>query len=138
VSILEPPRMNPFSEGNVARRVLPVRNDSEVVLNEIREIKAELNRRVQTVLIPITTLAPEPYALARDIPVVIQPTGDEFIATFFDANISTAGETQEEAVGNLRSLLLDTFEYLESEPAEALGPEPARQLGVLRAFLKRV
>ena len=89
-------------------------------------------------MIPIATLAPEPYELVRAIPVVVQPAGGEFIAAFFDANISTAGDTQEEAVANLRSLLLDMFEYLESEPPEALGPEPTRQLGVLRAFLTRI
>jgi len=111
---------------------------SAAVWNEIREIKAELTRRVETIVIPIATLAPEPYELVRAIPVVVQPAGGEFIATFFDANISTAGDTQEEAVANLRSLLLDMFEYLESEPPEALGPEPTRQLGVLRAFLTRI
>jgi predicted RNase H-like HicB family nuclease len=113
-------------------------SSSAAIWNEIREIKAELTRRVETILIPIATLAPEPYELVRAIPVVVQPAGGEFIATFFDANISTAGDTQEEAVANLRSLLLDMFEYLESEPPEALGPEPTRQLGVLRAFLKRM
>jgi predicted RNase H-like HicB family nuclease len=113
-------------------------SSSAAVWNEIREIKAELTRRVETIVIPIATLAPEPYELVRAIPVVVQPAGGEFIATFFDANISTAGDTQEEAVANLRSLLLDMFEYLESEPPEALGPEPTRQLGVLRAFLTRI
>jgi predicted RNase H-like HicB family nuclease len=113
-------------------------SSSAAIWNEIREIKAELTRRVETILIPIATLAPEPYELVRAIPVVVQPAGGEFIATFFDANISTAGDTQEEAVANLRSLLLDMFEYLESEPPEALGPEPTRQLGVLRAFLTRI
>ena len=113
-------------------------SSSAAVWNEIREIKAELTRRVETIVIPIATLAPEPYELFRAIPVVVQPAGGEFIATFFDANISTAGDTQEEAVANLRSLLLDMFEYLESEPPEALGPEPTRQLGVLRAFLTRI
>ena len=113
-------------------------SSSAAVWNEIREINAELTRRVETILIPIATLAPEPYALVRAIPVVVQPAGREFVATFFDANISTAGDTQEEAVANLRSLLLDMFEYLESEPPEALGPEPTRQLGVLRVFLKRM
>ena len=113
-------------------------SSSAAVWNEIREIKAELTRRVETIVIPIATLAPEPYELVRAIPVVVQPAGGEFIASFFDANISTAGDTQEEAVANLRSLLLDMFEYLESEPPEALDPEPTRQLGVLRAFLKRM
>jgi len=107
------------------------------VLDEIRSLRAELTRRTGTILIPITTLAPEPYELMRDIPAVVQPVGDEFIATFFDANISTAGDTQEEAVSNLRSLILDTFEYFDAEAPESLGPEPTRQLGVLRKFLVR-
>jgi predicted RNase H-like HicB family nuclease len=89
-----------------------------------------------TAMIPIATLVPEPYELTRDIPAVLQPVDDGFIATFFDANISTSGDTEEEAVSNLRSLILDIFEYLESEPTEALGPEPRRQLEVLRAFIR--
>jgi hypothetical protein len=112
-------------------------NTAVAALDEIRALKAELTRRIGTILVPITTFAPEPYQLVRDIPAVVQPEGDEFIATFFDANISTAGDTQEEAVSNLRSLILDTFEYFEAEPSEALGPEPTRQLCVLRTFLKR-
>ena len=87
-------------------------------------------------MIPITTLAPEPYRILRDIPAIVEPTTDGFIATFSDANISASGDTPEEAVSNLRSLILDTFEYLVSEPPDSLGPEPARQLAVLRAFLK--
>ena len=111
---------------------------SQAVLDEIRELKATLARRLQTAVIPITTLAPEPYQILRDISVVVEPADDGFNATFFDANIGTAGDTQEEAVSNLRSLILDTFEYLASEPTETLGPEPARQLAVLRVFLKPI
>ena len=96
-----------------------------------------ISEPASTAVVPITTLAPEPYEILRDIPAVVEPAGDGFNATFFDANIGTAGDTQEEAVSNLRSLVLDIFEYLESEAPEALGPEPTRQLGVLRVFLKR-
>jgi hypothetical protein len=125
-------------EGNVVRWALPSpRSASEAALDEIRDLAAEMTRKIGAILVPITTLAPEPYQLLKDIPVVVQPVGDEFVATFFDANISTAGDTQEEAVSNVRSLILDTFEYFESEPPEALGPEPTRQFGVLRNFLKR-
>ena len=95
-----------------------------------------LGRGVQAV-VPITTLAPEPYEILRDIPAVVEPAGDGFVATFFDGNISTSGDTEVEAVSNLRSLILDIFEYLDGEPADSLGPEPARQLAVLRVFLKR-
>ena len=96
-----------------------------------------LGRGVQAAVVPITTLAPEPYEILRDIPAVVEPAGDGFIATFFDGNISTSGDTEVEAVSNLRSLILDIFEYLDGEPAGSLGPEPARQLAVLRVFFKR-
>lgn len=139
VSNPEPQGMISAAEGNVLRLKLPnTWSPSAAVLDELRVIRAELNRTAEAISIPITTLAPEPYELVRDIPAVVQPVGDEFVATFFDANISSSGDSQEEAVANLRSLLLDTFEYLESEPSGALGPEPTRQFGVLRVFLKRI
>ena len=69
---------------------------------------------------------------------MLQASEGGFIATFFDANISTSGDTEEEAVSNLRSLILDTFEHLESVPREELGPEPRRQLEVLKVFLVRI
>src|ERR1017187_1037218 len=86
--------------------------------------------------VAITTLSPEPYCLKRAIPVHVQrDDGQGFIATFFDANISTSGETEEEAFSNLRSLIAESFDYLESVPIEELGPEPLRQLVVLREFV---
>ena len=126
-------------EGKTTSRVeaSPVAAEINAVLESMEELKAALARRDQTAVIPITTLAPEPYQILRDIPAVVEPAADGFIATFFDANISTSGDSQEEAVSNLRSLILDTFEFLAAEPADSLGPEPARQLAVLRVFLKR-
>ena len=126
-------------EGNVLKWTLPGPPHAlAAILDQVRDLRQALTRLSGAIVAPITTFAPEPYQVLKDIPVVIQPAGDEFIATFFDANISTGGESQEEAVSNLRSLILDTFEYLESEPPAALGPEPARQLGVLLTFVKRV
>ena len=104
-------------------------SSSAAVWNEIREIKAELTRRVETIVIPIATLAPEPYELFRAIPVVVQPAGGEFIATFFDANISTAGDTQEEAVANLRSLLLDMFRISRVGAARSAWPRADTAVG---------
>lgn len=56
-------------------------------------------------MIPITTLAPEPYETRRDIRVVVEPATDGFIGTFFDANISTSGDMRGEAVSNFYTLL---------------------------------
>ena len=87
-------------------------------------------------VVPITTLEPEPFDLLRSIPVVVQPTDDGYLATFFDANIGMTGDTKEEAVANLRVLLADVFEELEREE-NRLGPQLVRQLAVLRSFMKR-
>jgi predicted DNA-binding antitoxin AbrB/MazE fold protein len=91
---------------------------------------------VPSVVVPISTLEPEPFDLLRTIPVVVQPTADGYLATFFDANIGITGDTKEESVANLRLLLVDAFEELEREEAQ-LGPQLVRQLAVLRGFMKR-
>ena len=53
--------------------------------------------------VPLTSLDPGRYELVREIPVVLQQSDDAFTATFFDANIGTSGDTEEEAVDNVRS-----------------------------------
>ncbi len=93
-------------------------------------------RTAVAINVPITTLAPDPFELTRDIPVVVQPADDGYIATFYDANISMCGDTKEESVANLRLLLVDVFDELEKEEAQ-LGPALVRQLAVLRRFIRR-
>lgn len=88
--------------------------------------------------IPLTSLDPDKYELGRDIPVVLQPSDDGFTATFFDANIGSSGDTEEEAIDNLRTLIIDTFELLESTRPEKLGREPRRRLNVLRSIIRKI
>jgi dCTP deaminase len=88
--------------------------------------------------VPLTSLEPGRYELARDIPVVLQPSDDGFTATFFDANIGSSGDTEEEAIDNLRTLIIDTFELLESTQVEKLGREPRRRLKVLRSLIRKI
>lgn len=98
-------------------------------------VKALMEQRVITV--PITTFAPEPYELIKEIKAVVQPVEDEFVATFFDANINASGGTQQDAVANLKDIMLGLLEVLEEEPEAKLGKEPARQLAILREFIRR-
>jgi len=83
----------------------------------------------------ITTLAPDPFDLKRDIPVVVTPNGEDFVATFFDAGISATGDTDEEAVFNLKDLIVQTFEALSKMPEAKLGFLPRKQLAVLRTLV---
>lgn len=93
--------------------------------------------RTGSVIVPITTLGDGPYQLARDLPIVVQPVDDAYTATFFDANVGMSGDTQEEAVENLKAYMVDLFEDLDSEVPGGLGPGPARQLAALRAVIRR-
>jgi hypothetical protein len=88
-------------------------------------------------IVPITTLEPEPYELLREIKLVIQKVEeDEYTATFFDANLGTAGCNPPEAIDNLKDLLISRFDYLAGQPAEKLGQGPTKQLRILRAFIR--
>lgn len=103
----------------------------------------ELERRFSLVghghslVVAITTFAPEPYEVLKDIRAVVQPSDDEFVATFFDANVSAGGCNDVEAVDNLKDLLISRFEFLDTYPPEKLGPGPAKQIAVLREFIRR-
>lgn len=89
-----------------------------------------------SIVVPITTLDPEPFELVREIPVVVTPDEDGYLATFSDADICMTGDTKEEAVENLRLFLVDIFDDLEAQES-CLGPHPKRQLAVLRDFIHR-
>jgi hypothetical protein len=86
--------------------------------------------------VPIETLAPEPVLLKRPLHVVVRPTDGEYQATLFDANIGITGDTAEEAVSNLKQLIVDVFEQLECNEG-SLGPAAIRQLAVLKEFLQK-
>ncbi len=88
-------------------------------------------------IVPISTLAPEPYDLLKEIRVVVQPSDEEFLASFFDANVNASGCNETEAVDCLKDMLIRRFEYLESLPSVKLGAGPSKQLAVLRFFIRR-
>ena len=109
------------------------------ISEEIRQyIDSKLGRlphKIETV--PMTTLATTDLKLQRDIPIVIEETDGGFVATFFDANLSMSGDTQEEAFRNVRGLIVDILSDLEGEPFDRLGPGPRMQLQVLQSFVTR-
>lgn len=59
--------------------------------------------------IPIHTLGSEHVAVLKPFSVVIQRDGEEFMATWVEANIGTGGETLVAAVANLQSLIGEIF-----------------------------
>lgn len=92
----------------------------------------------QPLRVPIATFGPEPFDLRKPIEAVIQSVGEEdYVASFFDANVNATGCNPNKAFANLVETLLTRLDTLERLPAEKLGKGPARQLAVLREFIGR-
>jgi len=106
---------------------------------EMLLLKQRLNQleRSSPIYVPIETFAPEPYEVLKPFHAVVQTRDDEYIATFFDANLNASGSTEEEAIFNLKDVIAGIFECLLEHDEKNLGPEPARQLRVLKTFLKK-
>jgi len=105
--------------------------------NLLNSFESAARPGVGSLSVPIESFSPEPFFLKKPLAAVIQPSGEGHTASFYDANIHASGDNEEEALRNLKALILDTFESLSSEPADRLGPEPARQLAVLHEFVTR-
>ena len=106
---------------------------------KIAEFDKRIHRleSIQTRVVPIDSFAPEPYALSKTILVSVHCVEGGFNAGWFDANIHASGDNEEEAVSNLKSLILDFFDRLTNEAPEQFGPDPTHQLAVLREYLTK-
>ena len=99
----------------------------------MEELKMEMKRLVesQAFVTFLASLGDPEVKLIRPIPVTIQRDGDEFIASFLDANISSGGDTVPAAVSNLQSLIADIYLLHEEERDGNLGPMMRQQRSVL-------
>lgn len=90
-----------------------------------------------SIWIPIESFAPEPYEVLRPFTAVITPLEEGFEAGFFDANIYASGDTEEEALTNLKSILLDMYDRLAQLDESQLGPGPAKQKQMLTLHIRK-
>jgi len=103
-----------------------------------QRIERELITLRSSCVAVISTFAPEPYDVLRPIYATLrQSDGEEYCASFTDANLHSSGDNEEEAIDNLKSLILDVYDSLTCEKPEDLGPEPVKQLAVLQSFLAK-
>lgn len=93
--------------------------------------------KCESVAATISLLCDVRLTLILPIPMVIQFNGDDYVASFFDANLSASGDTTTEAFDNLRDIIETTFLIYADLPPEKLGQGPARQLAALRQFIGR-
>lgn len=112
-------------------RLRRLEENIEFLENRVRDLESA----GVAAIFQVQTFAPEPYRLLKPIPVSVHRFGDEFVATFADANINSAGDNPQEAFSNVKELILDTYDRLSGLPTTKLGPGPLRQLAVLREFI---
>lgn len=108
----------------------------ETRMSVLADELAALRERASWV-VPITCFAPEPFESIDEIKAVVEEIGGEYLASFYDANVSAQGDTRQEAIDNLKDLLLSRFDHLDAIASEKLGKSTQRQIAVLRRFIRR-
>ena len=88
-------------------------------------------------LVPIETLEPEPYEILRPFTAVVTEEEGEFLASLFDLGVHASGDTEEEAIANLKETLLDTVDRLNELPDTSLGKGLVRQKNVLNKSVRK-
>ena len=114
-------------------RVAGLESKVEQVLRKL----AELSALRRSFLVPIETLEPEPHEILRPFTAVVTEEEGEFGAAIFDLSIFASGDTEEEAIANLKETLLDTFDQLNELPDTKLGKGPLRQKHLLNKCVRR-
>ena len=115
-----------------AARLSVLEQDVRMLRQQVEEL-----RRQAPITVPVATLAPEPYDIMEPFQAVVRTSEDEYIASFFDANLSSSGSTPEQAVENLKDVIVTVFESFSAHEETRLGPGPKKQLRVLKRFLRR-
>jgi predicted RNase H-like HicB family nuclease len=118
----------------LCERVAGLESKVDQVLKRIGDLSA-LRR---SILVPIETLEPEPYEITRPFTAVVMEAQGEFEAAIFDLGIFASGDTEEEAIANLKETLLDTVDRLNELPDNRLGKSPLRQKSLLNKCVRRV
>jgi predicted RNase H-like HicB family nuclease len=118
----------------LCERAAGLESKVEQVLKRI----GELGPPRRSLLAPIETLDPEPYELTRPVSAVVNEAEGGFEASLFDLGIFASGDTEEEAIANLKETLLDTFDQLSELPDANLGKGLLRQKGLLNKCVRKV
>lgn len=108
--------------------------EKEFVLLKQRMLELE---QMASLVVPVQTFSPEPYEITTPFHVVVNAEDDQWVATWFDANLNASGDTREEAISNLKDIIVAVFESLSGHSADRLGRGPAKQLQVLRKFIRK-
>jgi predicted RNase H-like HicB family nuclease len=85
--------------------------------------------------VPIHTLADESLRLNSAILATVISIEGGFLCEFPECNLSASGETQFEAIENLKDMIESAYTVLSEVPEKELGLVPRRQLEILSQLI---
>jgi len=112
-------------------------------VENLEKILAEVNSRIEKLeksrsfFMRLQTFAPEPFEVIKEINVTVDYDGEDYTASFPDANVNASGCNEAEAIENLKENILSSFEYLSSVAPEKLVKPLKKQIAVLQEFVRR-
>ena len=71
-----------------------------------------------------------------EVGIGLSDDGSEYIAWIIGANLHTGGDTEQEAMSNLKSYIMDCFDMF-SDLGENLGPQLMKDFGILKEHISR-
>jgi predicted RNase H-like HicB family nuclease len=84
----------------------------------------------------ISTLAVSDVSVLKPIPVTVEPEEDgSFVASFFDAGVTSGGDTVRDAIWSLQQMIASSFSVLREMKDAQLGPKMRRERDILLEFL---
>jgi hypothetical protein len=122
------------------KRVSELCQRLEKIEVSLLDVVKKLDRSTQpqrSLWVPIESFAPEPYEVLKPITTVVTPVEDGFEAGLFEANLFSTGDTEVEAVKNLKSVIVETYAALEELGDSKLGPGPLQQRKILSALIRK-
>ena len=110
----------------------------ETLVNYAGQLHAEIQERPVKYSVQVRDLDDDHYELTEPILVLIEeyPGDDTLIASFPELEVFGEGNTESEAVLNLKHSILDLYDELNTTPPESVGDLPKAWLRVLRRLIR--
>ena len=133
----EVPAVLQHTIGQLDSTIKSLRKELASCRNQINSLCADLKATPsikQTELFDIS----EEFELIHPIPIVLEESEDEVVASFPETETFAVGSTESEAIMNLKSAITELYSDLSETPHEQLGRLPLSWLRTLKRIMRPV
>jgi hypothetical protein len=134
------PRYVPVNEGRLRRldeAVGELRQTIAELRNTVGELTEALHARPLVLSTEIVDLSSRDYLVRHPIPIVIEESEEETVASFPETETFGAGGTASEAIGELKKQIIWLYEDLATSDPDEFGKLPAAWWRILQHYVSR-